>query len=400
VREKPTVRAIIVLLFLSMSPSIAFGSTPEAFLKTAWQDPEVTEGNGADFDPSRALSPFREVELFGSTDSRAKPAREVGVEVTVKPLAEIRESWKAKSREQGEFSRKLRLQQALQRRYLLMVEYFHTKKYLKFLQEHEDILGRNTKAQGIAIKFGKSKAQDLLKAQVALSNIQRDIRYTTTHFETIKAQIKQIMPEFKESAFNIKNFITPEDISEQRSLFKASAATNTSQATLDLELTQMEAEQKISLARQNAWLKAIDMSVEERDGEVTYKGTLKFKLPFLGDDLIANNSRSERLAKIGAKKRELQVAASERRYEPERLKLLLDSYSQINKTLGSLSRVERAIVDPQAVLDVVLGIRAARSELLALEKEILFAYVDLLYEQSILIQQPDVNHLTPNKARI
>lgn len=393
-------RAFVLVVILSMSHSIAFGSTPEAFLKTAWQDPEVTEGNGADFDPSRALSPFREVELHGSTDSRNKPAKEIGVEMTVKPYAEIRESWKARSREQGEFARKLRLQQALQRRYLLMVEYFHTRKYLKFLQEHEDILERNTKAQGLGIKFGKSKAQDLLKAQVALSNIKRDIRYTATHFETIKAQIKQIMPEFKESAFGLKNFISPDEIADQRALFKTTAPTNTSQATLDLQLSQMEAEQKISIARQSQWLKAIDMSVEERDGEVVYKGTLKFKLPFLGDDLISNNSRSERLMKIGEKKRELQVAASERRYEPERLKLLLDSYSQINKTLVSLARIERSIVDPQAALDVVLGVRAARAELMALEKEILVAYVDLLYEQSILIQQPDVNHLTPNKVKI
>ncbi|MES2966131.1 MAG: hypothetical protein V4760_19785 [Bdellovibrionota bacterium] len=393
-------RAIVLLLSLCLSHSIAVGATPEVFLKTAWQDPEVTDGNGADFDPSRALSPFREVELHGSTDSRTKPAKEIGVEMTVKPLAEIRESWKAKSREQGEFSRKLRLQQAIQRRYHLLVEYFHTRKFLKFLQEHEDILARNTKAQGIGIKFGKSKAQDLLKAQVALSNIQRDIRYTTTHFEATKAQIKQIMPEFKESAFNIKNFITPEEISDQRTLFKASAPSNTSQAMLEMQLSQMEAEQKISVARQDAWLKAIDMSVEERDGEVTYKGSLKFKLPFLGDDLIANNTRSERLTKIGEKKRELQLTASERRYGPERLKLLLDSYAQINKTLGSLSKVERSIVDPQAALDVVLGIRAARAELMSLEKEILVAYVDLLYEQSVLIQQPDVNHLTPNKAKI
>ncbi|MEK7355052.1 MAG: hypothetical protein AAB250_01285, partial [Bdellovibrionota bacterium] len=380
--------------------SIAQGSTPEVFLKTAWQDPEVSEGNGVDYDPSRALSPFREVELFGSTDSRAKPAREVGVEMTVKPFAELRESWKAKSRQQGEFSRKLRLQQALQRRYLLLVEFFHTKKVLKFLRDHEDILDRNTKAQGVAIRYGKSNPQSLLKAQVALSNIQRELRYTTTHFEAIKAQIKQIMPEFKESTFGIKSFVTPETIADQRSLFKSTSPTNTSQATLEMQLAQMETEQRISIARQDAWLKAIDVSVEERDGEVTYKGTLKFKLPYLGDDLVANQSRTERLAKIGEKKRELHVAASERQIEGERLKLLLDSYDQINKTLASLSKVERSIVDPQAAIDVVVGIRAARSELMSLEKEILIAYVDLLYEQSILIQQPDVNHLSSSKVKI
>lgn len=392
-------RAIGLLLFLNLSCVAAFGSSPEAFLKTAWQDPEVTDGNSADYDPARALSPFREVELFGSTDSRPKPAREVGVEMTMKSFAELRESWKAKSREQGEFTRTVRIQQALQRRYLLLIEFFHTKKYLTFLRDHEDILKRNTKAQSVGLRYGKSTAQNILRAQVALSNIQRDIRSTVTYFETVKAQIKLIMPEFKENSFAMKNFITPEEIAEQKTLFKASTS-SASSATVEMQLAQMESEQRISIARQNAWLKAISASVEERDGEVTYKGTLKFKLPFLGDDLVANQSRAERLAKIGEKKRELQATLSEAKVEPERLKLLLDSYAQISGTLSSLSKVERSIVDPQAALDVVLGIRAARAELMSLEKEILVAYVDLLYEQSILVKQPEVNHLSSNKAKI
>lgn len=388
------------LLLASLSlASTAFASTPDAFLKTAWQDAEVVTGNDSDYDPSRALSPFREVELFGGTDSRTKPAREIGLEVTTKPIAEIRESWKAKSREQGEFARKLRFQIALQRRYHLLIEFFHTKKYLKFLQEHADILNRNTKAQGIGVKYGKSNAQSVLKAQVALSNIQREIRYTSTHFDAIKAQIRQIMPEFKESSFVLKNFITPEEIAEQRSLFKTPSAPTTQQ-TLEMELAHMESEQRISIARQDAWLKGFDVSVEERDGEVTYKGKLKFKLPFLGDDLIASQSRSERLTKIGEKKRELQIVGSELKHRPERLKLLLDSYTQIAKTLASLAKIERTIVDPQAAIDVVLGVRAARGELMALEKEILIAYVDLLYEQAVLSQQPEINHLSTSKARI
>ncbi|MES2856187.1 MAG: hypothetical protein V4692_10000 [Bdellovibrionota bacterium] len=162
----------------------------------------------------------------------------------------------------------------------------------------------------------------------------------------------------------------------------------------------MKSEQSISLARQNAWVKGFKLSFEEKPKETIYKGAISFKLPFLGDDLVAIQSRSDKLAKVYEKERELQLMATLSSNEPGQLKTLLESYTQISRTLNSVARVERSIVDPQVALDTVLSVRAARSELLALEKEILIAYVNLLYEQSVLGSQADINHLSASRSRL
>ncbi|HVK60810.1 MAG TPA: hypothetical protein VM432_04635 [Bdellovibrionales bacterium] len=382
-----------------MTSAIANASA-EKFLKSAWSDGEVVEGKSSDYDPESAWSPFREVEVFTSTEVGEKDSSfETGLDFQVKSFRELSESWKARSSDQGQFVRDLRLQLALQRRYLLLVEYFHTKKLVGHLQEYGDVLDRNFRAQGLAIRYGKAKAQDLLKAQVAVSNNQREMRDANVHFDSVKAQIREIMPDFKESSFNIKNFVTPEDIANQRRLFRPGASTTT-RRVLEMQLSQLRAEQNISLGRQGSWFKGFKVAVEDKPKEVIYKASLSFKLPFLGDDLVAIQSRSERLTKVYEKARELELVRSTTKHEPGMLKTLLDSYAQINQTLKSLARVERSIVDPQVALDTVLSVRSARSELIALEKEILIAYIDLLYEQGVLQSQPDVNHLSATKTRL
>jgi hypothetical protein len=389
----------------------AQASATEEFLKTAWQDPEVLEAKSSDYDPEKAWSPFREVEIFGTDEAGSNESRlEGGFSFDIKSLREIRESYRASSMSQGAFLRDVRLGQAIKRRYDLLVDYYYAKKIMKQLEDYGEVLGRSFKAQSLALRYGKATAQNILKAQVALSKNQREMREAAGSFEAIKAQMKAIYPEFRESSFNFKNFITPEDIASQRSLFKPGTS-SVSRKLLETELTRLQSEKEIALARENAWIKGLKLSVQGKgidrpgvydseDYQTVFKATLSFRLPFLGDDLLAIQSRPERLEKVYEKQRELNVLNSEAKGDPSNLKALIDSYTQINKTLNSLSKVERSILDPQVALDTILSVRAARTELLSLEKEIMVAYVDLLFEQSVLTDQPDVNHLSAAKARL
>lgn len=368
----------------------AFSFSPEQVLKTAWTD--KTYSSQQELRPVNTRNPLRNVEAFTALETEdGKQEYELGLKFQLRSWAEWR--WKGTAESSGSVLKEIALSGALYERYLSLITYEISRRKLEALAKSMALAESYLKAQGLSVKAGRSTAKDLMAAQTDLMKLKRQEALVVEEHSRSKAKLSQWVPEGEPEMVDL---VTLSEIEE--SLKEASgSAPSLSGRMVKVELFDINRELEILKARENQWVKEIEVAQGRKESESSYKFKLGFQLPGLGADDLSRQKQNELVLKRALKQKEIDDVGQRQILLKGKIQTLIRLYRlsekgaprELRRRADVLQSLEERMMQDQHTVD-----------LLTQQQEILTLYVEYLLESERLLVEPARNYITKGQKMV
>ncbi|UXR64679.1 hypothetical protein EZJ49_00220 [Bdellovibrio bacteriovorus] len=376
------------VLWLSLFSTSSQALTAEQVLKTAWQDETVLSQEQMRSTDSR--NPLRNVEAFASVEKEdQKREYEVGLKFQFRSWPE----WKlgAGAESQTRIVKEASLAWALHERYVHLVSLEITRQKKEALERILKLSESYRKAQGLSLRAGRSTSKSFLGAQADIYKLKRLESVVIQEHQTVVQKIRQWAPDWKDENLTSFDLLAVEDVLEAVSAQKVHER-SLSARLLQAEYKDLGKELEILRARENQWIKGMDVSQSRKDEEVGYKVELSIQLPGLGSDDLSRQKQNELVLKRALKLKE--ATGSQDRLQSLRNQIQnLGSLYKMSRSGLVLSQKSRS-ADTLTELENRMSSEQAQLDLLSQQQEILLLYVEYLLENERLTEEPTRNFLS------
>lgn len=373
--------ALILLMGFS-----ANALTAEQVLKTAQDDSAyVLEG----FRDLNSANPLRNVEGFASVErDNGKSEVEVGLKLQFRSWPE----WRLRKDVHSEQShlKRASLAWALRERYATLIVHVINQEKIRILKDALRLSEDYLKGQALSLRAGLSTPKSLLDAQNDLYKMRRLENVLNQENSQAVQRIKRWVPGWGEGEIETFELISVQDIQELLTESVSVDASFTSKIS-DIEKSQLSRELEILRARENQWIKGLELSQVQKKDETGYKVEVSLQLPGLGSDDLSRQKQNELIVKRVLKEKERDEGLGRAAFLKTQLVNLIGLYKLSQTTLeGSLKARGRG---PLSVLENQMIQAQNRLELLGQQQEILTLFVDYLLESELLTENPQINQL-------
>ncbi|WP_347356997.1 hypothetical protein [Bdellovibrio sp.] len=362
--------------------------TAEQVLKTAWQDETVLSQEQMRSTDSQ--NPLRNVEAFASVEREdRKREYEVGLKFQFRSWPE----WKlgSSAETQKQIVKEASLAWALHERYVHLISFEITRQKKEALQKVLKLSDSYLKAQGLSLRAGRSTSKSFLGAQSDIYKLKRLESVVEQEHLAVVQKIKQWAPDWNEGIIADFDMVAVDDILDAVSSQKIHES-SLSARLLQAEYKDLGKELEILRARENQWIKGMDVSQSHKDEEIGYKVELSIQLPGLGADDLSRQKQNELVLKRALKLKE--VTGSQDRLQSLRNHIQnLGSLYKMSKAGFVMSQKSRG-ADTLTELENRMSSEQAQLDLLSQQQEILVLYVEYLLENERLSAEPTRNFLS------
>lgn len=375
-----------IVCFLALGLQ-AMAVTPEQVLATAWLDKSyVSQETLRSVDSG---NPLRNVEGFTSVEKEDnKEQRELGLKLQFRSWAE----WKL-ARGSGFPSRILKeaaLAWALHERYVILASLAMADQKREVLQRSMMLAERFLKVQALSLKAGRSSSKSVLAAQKDLYGLKRLEAELNEERALAEEKIRQWVAAAEGVRLEGFDLISVVEIS--RALEDSgSLSTSLSRRLSEVEYEDISRELEILRARENQWVKGLDLSQSRKGDEIGYKVELSIQLPGLGADDLSRQKQNELILKRALKQKELDASKGQFLSLRRKLQNLLGLYVSSQK---NRFKEGRGGADTLLEIEEKLLRDQYEMELLIQQQEILTLYLQYLFESGKLVSEPTKNHLS------